>query len=277
MDALLQRLEVQAAVGGDDDLAVEHAPLRELRLERRHEFGEVARHRPLVAAAELDLVAVAEDDRAEAVPLRLVRRSRRDVGHRLREHRRDGRHHGKLHALIVDSARPDRSARTTLSRCGSAGTARRPPRARRPARGRARTANRRPRRSGLGRVRRAAARATGTARRPEPAAAKLREHRRPALAQHAGQLSRGAARDARAHGRSAVPGHDHLRDVADGVDVGADAVVNDERRRRIARARTAVRRASGRVRSGAAPRAGATSGRPCSRRRPARRRRVRAR
>jgi hypothetical protein len=33
---------------------------------------EVARQRPLVAAAELDLVAVLEDDAAEAVPLRLV-------------------------------------------------------------------------------------------------------------------------------------------------------------------------------------------------------------
>ena len=76
--AQLQRLEVQPAVGGDDDLAVDHAPLGQLGDGRRHQFGEVAGHRPLVAAAELDLVAVAEADRPEAVPLRLVGRVGRD-------------------------------------------------------------------------------------------------------------------------------------------------------------------------------------------------------
>ena len=75
---LLQRLEVQAVVGGDDDLAVDHAALRQLGSDRRDQFGEVAGHRPLVAAAQLDLVAVAEADRPEAVPLRLVGGAGRD-------------------------------------------------------------------------------------------------------------------------------------------------------------------------------------------------------
>ena len=38
-----------------------------------HDLGEVARERAFVAAAELDVVAVAEDDAPEAVPLRLER------------------------------------------------------------------------------------------------------------------------------------------------------------------------------------------------------------
>ena len=45
---------------------------RQLLPHRGHDLGEVAGHRALVAAAELDLVAVAEHDAAEAVPLRLV-------------------------------------------------------------------------------------------------------------------------------------------------------------------------------------------------------------
>ena len=45
-----------------------------------HELGEVPRERALVAAAQLDLVAVAEDDAAEAVPLRLVPHPGRDPG-----------------------------------------------------------------------------------------------------------------------------------------------------------------------------------------------------
>ena len=61
VDALLQRLEVQPVAGGDDDLAVEHAPVGQFGLDRLDQFGEVAGHRLLVAAAELDLVAVPED------------------------------------------------------------------------------------------------------------------------------------------------------------------------------------------------------------------------
>src|SRR5439155_4800339 len=73
---------------------------------RRHEFGKVAGHWPLVAAADLHLVAVAEDDRTEAVPLRLVRGAGRDGLHRLRQHRRDGRHDRQFHAVILGVAAP---------------------------------------------------------------------------------------------------------------------------------------------------------------------------
>ena len=65
-------VEVEARRADDDDLAVEHAALGQVGQEGLDELGEVTRERLLVAAAELDLDAVAEDDAAEAVPLRLV-------------------------------------------------------------------------------------------------------------------------------------------------------------------------------------------------------------
>ena len=84
VDALLQRLEVErVALGvGHDHLAVDHRPLREVGQHRRDDLGEVAGHRLLVAAADLDLVAVPEDDRPEAVPLRLVDLAGRDLARR---------------------------------------------------------------------------------------------------------------------------------------------------------------------------------------------------
>ena len=113
MDPLLQRLELQPAVDRHHDLAVDHAALRQLGLERLDQLGEVARHRLLVAAADLDLVAVPEDDRAEAVPLGLVRRTVRDLGHGLGQHRRDGWHDGQLHAAT--SCRPQTGPGTALT------------------------------------------------------------------------------------------------------------------------------------------------------------------
>src|SRR6185437_8347630 len=97
VDALLQCLEVEAVIGGDDDLAVDHAALRQLGDRRGDQLGEIAGHRFFVAAADLDLIAVAEKDRPEAVPLRLIRRVRRDRFHRFGQHRRNRRHHRQVH------------------------------------------------------------------------------------------------------------------------------------------------------------------------------------
>ena len=70
----------QAGTAGalDDNLTVDHAALRQFGLDRRDELGEVAGHRPLVAAAQLDFVAVAETDRSESIPFGLVRGIRRN-------------------------------------------------------------------------------------------------------------------------------------------------------------------------------------------------------
>ena len=72
MDPQEQRLELEAAVAGDHDLAVEDAALRQGRLERRVELREVAIERLEVPGLDVGLVAVPEDERPEAVPLRLV-------------------------------------------------------------------------------------------------------------------------------------------------------------------------------------------------------------
>lgn len=94
MDALLQRLEVQAVVGGDDDLPVDHTAMRQLGPDRGDQLGEVAGHRPLVAATQFDLITVAKADGAESVPFGFIRRVRRDCGDRFGQHRRHRRHDG---------------------------------------------------------------------------------------------------------------------------------------------------------------------------------------
>src|SRR5262249_9526709 len=72
MLAQLERVEVDAARVGDDELAVEHDALGQLRQERFAQLREVAQQRLLVARLEGEVVAVAEHDAAKAVPLRLV-------------------------------------------------------------------------------------------------------------------------------------------------------------------------------------------------------------
>ena len=73
MDALLQHLELEPVPDDDDDLPIDDAAFRQVLFDRLNQFGEVARHRPLVTGADLDLIAIPEDDRSEAIPLRLVR------------------------------------------------------------------------------------------------------------------------------------------------------------------------------------------------------------
>ena len=85
VDALGQRLPVQPDAATDlarhDDLAVEHAARRQLVAQRVEQFREVPAEFLAVARLQDDLVAVAEHQRAEAVPLRLVGPHPRFVGH----------------------------------------------------------------------------------------------------------------------------------------------------------------------------------------------------
>src|ERR1022692_228656 len=112
MNPLQQRLEVQLAAVGVryDDLAVDHAALGQTRQRGADHLGEVAGHRPLIAAADLYLGAVAEDDRPEAIPFRLIaHRPARNRADRLRQHRRDRGHDRKMHGPILlpaTSSRP---------------------------------------------------------------------------------------------------------------------------------------------------------------------------
>jgi len=104
VDPLQQCLEVElgAVAVRHNDLPVDDAPLRQLRDDLADQFREVSRHRPLVTAADLHLITVAEDDGPEPVPLGLVAVAA--VGYlldRLGEHRRDRRADRKSHRRIL--------------------------------------------------------------------------------------------------------------------------------------------------------------------------------
>src|SRR5215204_1969747 len=119
MKAHLQRLEIERAVAGDHDLAVEHAALRQLGLERGDELGEVAVERLLIAALNEHLVAVAEDDRAKAVPFGLEHPLVADgkLAHILGEHGKDWRIDGKLHASAARYGLVDQDSVSFMPTC----------------------------------------------------------------------------------------------------------------------------------------------------------------
>jgi len=113
MQAQLQRLEVEPS-GREirqDDLAVNHAAGRQLGQRGVNQLREVAGHRPLVPAAELHFVAVAEDDGTEPVPLGLKDIiPGRDPVYRLGQHRCHRGHHRKIH---IPSLSPPPPVQTT--------------------------------------------------------------------------------------------------------------------------------------------------------------------
>ena len=120
--AQLQGVEVEAARRGDDDLAVDHDVVGQLVPDRVDELWEVAGERALVAGAEVHLVAAAEHDAPEPVPLRLVRPGVADgelLG-RLGEHRRDRRRHDEIHGLLPSCRGRRPSQRSPRTRAISA-------------------------------------------------------------------------------------------------------------------------------------------------------------
>ena len=125
VDAQQERLELERAVAGDHDLAVEHASLGQVRLERLGELGEVAIERLQVAALDVQLVAVAEHERPEPVPLGLEQPAvvRGQPGARLGQHRLDGwlerESHGP-HDTARGNHRPSRCGTTPNRGCGPA-------------------------------------------------------------------------------------------------------------------------------------------------------------
>ena len=117
VDAQRQQVEVEAVVGGDDELAVHDRPIRQRGAQRVEDLGEVAVEGTLVAAAEHEVVAVAEHDAAEPVPLRLVRPGapRRQLALEGGEHRRHWRRHGERHRAQRDSSATIASSATSSS------------------------------------------------------------------------------------------------------------------------------------------------------------------
>src|SRR5580704_14946784 len=107
MNAHLQGLEVERAAPRHDDLAVEHRARRQLLPEGLDELGEITVERLLVAALEEDLVAVPEDEHAEAVPLGLEDPpvARRELARALGEHREERWLDGELHVSEITPLR----------------------------------------------------------------------------------------------------------------------------------------------------------------------------
>ena len=68
-------------------------------LQGLHQLREISGHGFLVAAADLHLIPVAENDGPEAVPLWFVAQvAVRHTADGFGEHGRNGRHHGKVHS-----------------------------------------------------------------------------------------------------------------------------------------------------------------------------------
>ena len=114
----LERVEVEAALSLDDDLAVERGALRQPFAEL-DELREVAQERPAVAAPEVHLTVRVLEDAAEAVPLRLVLPAVAlgKLVHQLRLHGRVGRALGRFRlglrlSHVADSARRFESEET---------------------------------------------------------------------------------------------------------------------------------------------------------------------
>src|SRR5262249_47708398 len=105
MDSEEQRVEVEDVVRRDHDFAVENAALRKVFAKGNGQLGEVTVERLQVTALRVDLVAVAKDHRAEAVPLRFVEPCipLGDLVRELCEHRSDGRTERKRHARAIAS------------------------------------------------------------------------------------------------------------------------------------------------------------------------------
>ena len=104
MEAKLQRVEVESSWRRNHDLAVHDDAGRDLCEDGVVHVGKVPIERLQIAALDVDVIAAAKDDRAKAVPLRLVqeRSARRQRVGQLCEHRLDRRHDGNARPGIHD-------------------------------------------------------------------------------------------------------------------------------------------------------------------------------
>ena len=105
--AQLERVEVEPLGRRDHELAVEHDLVRCLREQRFAHLREIAEQRLLVAALQVEVVAVTEHDAAEAVPLRFEQEVGlwRHVARQLRQHRLERRADRERHAAQASSPR----------------------------------------------------------------------------------------------------------------------------------------------------------------------------
>ena len=99
MNAQLKGIEVEPSFMGDDEFAVEHRLCGKLLAKWTDHLGEVSIEGLLIAALDEDLIAVAKDEYAKAIPLGLIDpfTLRGNFVDALSEHGKDGRIDGKVH------------------------------------------------------------------------------------------------------------------------------------------------------------------------------------
>lgn len=107
MKPKLKSVEVEAALVGDDYLAVEHTALWKFCRQKLDELREIAVEGFLVAALDEHFIAVTKYKRAKPVPLGFEDPfvTGWKFAHALCEHRQDGRIDGKIHDSTYDGIR----------------------------------------------------------------------------------------------------------------------------------------------------------------------------
>jgi hypothetical protein len=111
MKSELKRIEIETFIARDDDFPVEHALVGQLRFQWIDELREISIERLFVAALYENFFAVAENECAESVPLRLEDPSFAgwELADSFCEHREKGRIYSEVHngpALIHERYQP---------------------------------------------------------------------------------------------------------------------------------------------------------------------------
>src|SRR5580698_9847425 len=108
MNPLQKRVEGEIAVKGNDDFTIENETRGADGAKCGDEFGKIAREELTTFRFEVDAVAIAKRDAAEAVPLRFVMpvRARRQLGSGIGFHRRVFFGERESHRGLARSVRP---------------------------------------------------------------------------------------------------------------------------------------------------------------------------
>src|SRR5215475_11845388 len=99
MNTQLESLEIESAIPGDYDFAVEDTVRWQLSLQGCQKFGEITVKRLLIAALNEDFIPVAKNNRSKSVPLRLEDPaiSLRQITDSFGQHWEDRRIYGQMH------------------------------------------------------------------------------------------------------------------------------------------------------------------------------------
>src|SRR6516164_11484383 len=120
MQPQLQQIEIEAARCNDNDFPVEYATRGQRLLQGLKQIGEVAVQRLLIAALDVDFVAVAKDQGSESIPLGLEDPvvSGGQLVNPLGEHGQNRRIYGKIHdsRIVAEIAKVAMTRRVPVPR-----------------------------------------------------------------------------------------------------------------------------------------------------------------